>query len=239
MLMRREASVSAGAPPISSNGNRPVDGRRIFTVGVTGHRLDRLGDADLPALRRRIHDCLQVVRDVATAAAAHSRDVHLVVASPVAEGADRFVAEEAIALGFALYAPLPFQRDEYERDFSTPESRAVYRDLLAGAESVHEFAGTRAAAPAAYAAAGREVLNSSDMLIAVWDGREARGDGGTGQMVLEAIHHHLLTVWIRAAAPHEASLIQEEARRGWRPERIGLLRMRVAERTRRLTVPTR
>jgi hypothetical protein len=239
MLIGREASVAAGAVP-QGNGTQPAaTARRNFVVGVTGHRLDGLQSADLPLLQRRIHDCLQVVCNVVARCAGHGTDLHLIVASPLAEGADRLVAEEAIALGFALYAPLPFLRDEYESDFTSSASRAAFRDLLACAEEVHEFAGTRTAAPAAYEAAGRAVIDSSDMLIAVWDGRAARGDGGTGQMVFEAIHHHLLTIWIPAAAPHLPILLAEHARDGVLREKITLLPIRVAERVRRASFGAR
>src|SRR5439155_2040530 len=105
-----------------------------FRVGVTGHRPNGLQEARLPLLRGRIRTCLEGAREVvAERRGAGSR---LMVVSPLAEGADRLVAEEALALGFHLYAPLPFERSEYERDFVTPASRRTFRRLLERADEV-------------------------------------------------------------------------------------------------------
>ena len=103
------------------------------------------------------------------------------VVSSLAEGADRIVAQEALALGYELDCPLPFERFEYERDFADQASIAEYRALLAKARSVLELDGTREVAErqtAAYQAAGLATLDHADLLIAIWDGGEARGAGG-------------------------------------------------------------
>src|SRR5207249_4573595 len=57
--------------------------------------------------------------------------------SPLAEGADRIIAEEAIQEpGASLEAILPLAPDDYETDFKTAESRAEFRKLLAKANQV-------------------------------------------------------------------------------------------------------
>ena len=38
--------------------------------------------------------------------------------SPLADGADQIAAEVALELGFSLHAVLPFERDDYRRDFA-------------------------------------------------------------------------------------------------------------------------
>lgn len=56
-------------------------------------------------------------------------------------------------------------------------------------------AGTR---EEAYEAAGRYVLDHCHVLVAVWDGRDVQGQGGTGDMVSEAGRRELPVAWVRA-----------------------------------------
>ena len=44
-----------------------------------------------------------------------------------------------------------------------------------------------------------------DVLLAIWDGEPARGEGGTGQIVAEAIEAGLPVVWVDLAG--EARLL--------------------------------
>ncbi len=50
----------------------------------------------------------------------------------------------------------------------------------------------------AYEAAGEYVLNNSDALIAIWDGRNAQGQGGTGEIVARARQRRLPIAWVHA-----------------------------------------
>src|SRR3954447_22442325 len=56
------------------------------------------------------------------------------VLSGLAEGADRLVADVALRRGAQLVACLPMQRELYEKDFETAESRAEFDRLLQRAE---------------------------------------------------------------------------------------------------------
>jgi hypothetical protein len=132
------------------------------------------------------------------------------VISPLAEGSDRFVAEEAVKLGFELQCPLPFPRKEYERDFTAPESRKHFHDLLQQATAVLELDGSRESSQTenhAYENVGRAVLRHSDLLIAIWDGERAEGRGGTAQIVKEAVQLGIPVIWVRSETPHGATLI--------------------------------
>jgi len=84
-------------------------------------------------------------------------------------------------------AVLPLDRDEYAKDFVTEASRAEYQAYLAEAATVVQAT----AVPGdvrddAYWRAGREVVDRSDVVIAIWDGRPAHGTGGTGDVVAYA-----------------------------------------------------
>ena len=107
------------------------------------------------------------------------------VVSPLAEGADRLVAREVLRTQDArLEAVLPFPRDEYLLDFEEAASRADFEDLLADADRVDEQPGGPSPDPdEAYARVGQAVVDRSDILIAIWDGRPARGHGGTAEIV--------------------------------------------------------
>jgi hypothetical protein len=175
-------------------------------VGVTGHRTKGLAESgyDQETLRRSIRQVLRQIQKVAHQRGQRNLGTNdgeplLRVVSPLAEGADRIVAEEALQLGYELESPLPFAREEYENDFIVPESRAAFRYLLERAAEVYELNGSRKHANQAYEAVGRWVLLHSDILIAIWNGKAAAGQGGTGQIVRESLARGIATVWVR---PH-------------------------------------
>jgi hypothetical protein len=175
-------------------------------VGVTGHR--SLPDADLPLLRQRVRELLSLATDP------HETSW---LATSLAEGADRLVAEEALTLGYELYCPLPFARAEYEKDFDTQESVAWFRDALARSARIDT---TEWSEPMArtdgYTAAGRAMLDASWTLLALWDGLPPRGEGGTGQMVQEAITRGMPVFHVPASAPHEI-LVHTPRDPHWQP----------------------
>ncbi|HEU4589137.1 MAG TPA: DUF4231 domain-containing protein [Gemmatimonadales bacterium] len=192
----------------------PARPRLALRLGVTGHRPNRLCDAQLLLLRAKVREALALVARIAGELQAQPVSAYaqappiLRIISPLAEGADRLVAQEALALHFELECPLPFGRCEYERDFATEEARCEYRALLARASSVLELDGTRETAAQereAYEAVGRTMLKQCDLLLAIWNGEESLGSGGTGQVVGEAMLLELPIIWIRSDAPHDVS----------------------------------
>jgi hypothetical protein len=121
-----------------------------------------------------------------------------------------------------LAAPLPFTQEEYEKDF--PDSVTNFRRLLASAREsrqVVELDGKRAAEAAAYLQVGRFVIDHSDLLIAIWDGRPPAGQGGTGQIVAEAVSAGIPVIHIDVAPPHVIRLLDETE--GATPYEIGAL----------------
>ncbi len=140
-------------------------------VAVIGHRLL----ADLGPLAAGVREALDLIRGDAARA--------VTVVSMLAEGADRLVAEEALRTpGGALEVILPRPAEDYARDFG-PEgspSRLHFAALLARAS------GLRVVPPddaAEYRAAGRAIVEAADAVLGMWDGREAQGPGGTGELV--------------------------------------------------------
>lgn len=158
-------------------------------VGVTGHR--DLVDAEVPGIRTRVRTFLKELL-------ARFPDRGITVMSPLAEGADQLVAEEAIALRIPLIAPLPMPYELYLEDFPQGEPREGFEKLCAQAREVFELPfveGNDAATIAAhggrralqYAQLGVFVCAHCHILLALWDGKPSDDLGGTGQVV--RFHH--------------------------------------------------
>jgi hypothetical protein len=87
-------------------------------------------------------------------------------------------------------------------DFEDAASRADFFALLEQASEIIELDGRRggdAERSAAYAAVGAWVANECDILIAVWDGREASGAGGTAEVVERARQLGRPVLWLPTA----------------------------------------
>ncbi|HBL15870.1 MAG TPA: hypothetical protein DD417_03665 [Elusimicrobia bacterium] len=195
--------------------DHPPRPRLVLAVGVTGHRPEGLSGADPRRLRVETARVLGLAAEVLAEAAeedrcrllpAFSGETPLLrVVSPLADGADRIVAEEGLRLSarveVALQCPLPFAVEDYRKDFDASSAAAF--DALRSGRPVLELDGSRqsgALTSEAYEAAGWVVLDQCDLLIAIWDGKAPRGLGGTGQIVHEALRRGIPTVWIHADA---------------------------------------
>lgn len=161
-----------------------------LVIGITGHR--QLAEPEhLAAKIDAVID--EIVRQAAFTGSPRqvltgdkTPPLRLVVLSPLAEGADRLVAERVLSLpGSELEVVLPLEETDYEADFADEASKEEFRSFLARAKTVHRLPGS-ADRKAAYAAAGRFVVDHCDVLIAVWDGRPGDGPGGTADAVAYA-----------------------------------------------------
>jgi hypothetical protein len=102
----------------------------------------------------------------------------LVGVTSLAIGADQLFARLVLELGGKLHAVLPFAG--IERSFS-PGDVPAYRELVAQSTvEVLKVAGTD---EDAYLAAGLRIAELSDVLLAVWNGKPAKGKGGTADVV--------------------------------------------------------
>jgi hypothetical protein len=194
--------VSPGAAPSSDAAGRIPYRLRI---GVTGQR--RLPDD--PELREQVRRAVERVRGLITPSLRTA--VRLTAVSPLAEGADRLVVREVLKDPKAtLQALLPLPVEEYMEDFETEESREEFADLLSRAEQVTLVSDSIAdpgSRPKAYERAGHSVADRSDVLIVLWDGEEARREGGTAGTVAYARESQYPIIWVRTEPPFET---QEE-----------------------------
>ena len=158
-------------------------------LGVCGHR--HLPGADPDAIAAAATGLLQALgREAALLHAADQAQTSpLYSAAPprlrcicgLAEGADSILAEAALDEGWELVAVLPFAPDEFAADFAGA-ALGRYRALLARATEVCALDGDRDT-DTAYVSVGEIVVEQSDVLLAVWDGKPARGPGGTEDVV--------------------------------------------------------
>ncbi|WP_336980489.1 DUF4231 domain-containing protein [Altererythrobacter fulvus] len=169
-----------------------------FSVGITGHRADRI--TDKPAVRARLDEVLRTIQQsmdhIATGHLFQAGRHPLRMVSAIAEGADRMAAEAALDLGETLEVILPFPMPEYEKDFETAESRSEFHDLLGRASALIVLDGDDEDRPRSYEAAGMTLLDNCDLLIAIWDGGPGRGRGGTREIIGQAARRAMPVVVI-------------------------------------------
>ena len=159
-----------------------TEGKIPVIVGVTGHRNIRKGDEEL--LERRVREQLSLIKD----ACPHSQ-VKLLCS--LAEGGDTICARAALGLGIPVIASLPFEADEFRKDFSG-DALEDFNKLLSVSESVlvtpeSEF-GKVKNRDYYYRQNGIYVASHCHVLLALWDGCEPKEDGcGAASAVLFAL----------------------------------------------------
>ena len=163
-----------------------------LTVGVVGHRPNRIPSLARTRIEADIAAILAAVAAACEAARACHGDVFAatpakpMLLSALAEGADRYAALAALDGMVTLAVALPFPVAEYEKDFAERQSRDEYRRLIAAAEQVLVLPGRRDSSASAYDAVGTVIIENSDLVLAVWDGGESAGKGGTTDLVERA-----------------------------------------------------
>lgn len=133
-------------------------------LGITGHQ-------NLPAdaIPWITSDFLSILDEAGTGA----------VVSSLAEGADQLLSTLAVEHDFDLEVVIPCSG--YETTLSAT-GLAQCRSLLDAATSVTTLDFPEPS-EAAYMAAGKVIADNCELLCAVWDGRPAKGLGGTGDVV--------------------------------------------------------
>ena len=181
-------------------------------VSVTGHR--NLVPAEIPEIRKRVRAFLSELCE-------KYPDRGVSVMSPLAEGADQIVAEEAITLRIPLIVALPMPRDIYVTDFDTTRVRENFRLLLSQASEIFELPITPGNTPKSiakygknrtrqYAQLGVFLCAHSHILLALWDGNENDKLGGTASVV--RFHHHdIMRGYTRTAETSRLILADDES----------------------------
>ena len=138
-------------------------------IGISGHRGLRTSTARL-------------VEAGITAELESYSSNELVGVSSLADGADAIFAKAVVDAGGQLVVIVPAAK---YRDGLPASHHPAYDNLLAAATQVHRLDFEESTSEA-HMAAARQMLEIIDKLIAVWDGKPARGYGGTADVVAEA-----------------------------------------------------
>jgi conflict system pore-forming effector with SLATT domain len=168
-------------------------------VGVTGHRT-LLDEAAVEAAVREVLDTIET----SVLPRREETPVRYTVVSALAEGADRLVARVVLEReGAKLEAVLPLPREDFVHDFETTESREAFAHLARKAVHVYEPPPDEVEQrPEAYLSGGLRLVDHVDVLIAVWDGLESRGTGGTADVVAYARELKVPVFVVGSQAPY-------------------------------------
>jgi hypothetical protein len=141
-----------------------------IVIGITGHR-----DIVVTAkLKQGIKDFFINLR---------AKEITLL--SPLADGADRLVADiymNVFKEKAHLIVPMPFNQERYIEDFDDA-SKEEFLEYLKIADEVFEVENTQGCN---YKSIGVYVADTSDILLALWDGTFNAKSGGTGDIVAYA-----------------------------------------------------
>ena len=127
--------------------------------------------------------------------------------SSLAEGAERLVATAGLEMEqpFELEVVLPFRHDGYEEGSAEAATPGASRDpefyrLAERASTIlaldGDGGGGDASRETGYEAAGRFTVRNADLLLALWDGKQRDGRGGTAEVVQFAIARGVPVWWI-------------------------------------------
>jgi hypothetical protein len=169
----------------------------VLNVGITGHRAGVLTAPLVRSLRpvvytvfRQLHDATLRVRDSEDAfCSATAPDLRLHTA--LATGADQLAAICGRSSGYFVRALLPFEPSDYREDFAPGEELDSFEQALAAADEIVALPGHRSDLEAAYVLVGESLVETADVLIAIWDGEAGRGPGGTAEVVELALRNNV------------------------------------------------
>jgi hypothetical protein len=174
--------------------------------------MTRLDPEQLPLLRPVIGAVFEALRDGVARLHARAGDAGGIFSSeppdlrlhtPLATGADQLAADAARDAGYHVRALLPFAAADYLEDFAPGGEQADFERQLAAADSRFALPCERSAGDLAYVMVGRAVVGAADLLVAVWDGREESGPGGTAHVVDLALRDGVPVIHILVNRDHD------------------------------------
>jgi hypothetical protein len=168
---------------------RPV----VVNVGITGHRAAALTAPLVRSLRPAVFNVFRQLREAALSlqqsedALCSDTQARLNLHTALATGADQMAAICARSSGYYVSALLPFEPNEYRKDFAPGEELDGFEQALEAADEIVALPGERSDLEGAYVLVGQSLVRMADVMIAIWDGEQARGPGGTGHVVAIAL----------------------------------------------------
>lgn len=123
-------------------------------------------------------------------------DAKLHIHTALATGADQIAAICARSSGYFVRALLPFEPNEYRKDFAEGEELDHFEQALAAADEIVALAGNRSDPEAAYVQVGKSIVEAVDLVVAIWDGEDGRGPGGTAHVVEIALENSVPVIHV-------------------------------------------
>ena len=180
---------------------RPV----VLNVGITGHRAGALTAPVIRNLRPTVYAIFRQLRE-ATLKLQESEDAlcsdteaQLLLHTALASGADQIAAVCARSSGYFVRALLPLEPQDYREDFAAGEELDSFEQALEAADEIVALPGQGDDRQAAYVLVGESLVQNADVMIAIWDGQQARGPGGTGHVVALALEQSVPVIHIEVS----------------------------------------
>lgn len=144
----------------------------MLKICITGHR--DLLDA------KTVEDDMAVTLDYFK-----KMDNELIVFTALAAGADTIFAEQALKKNIPINIVLPFEEKDYKKDFTHDELKVLDSFIKKSQFEVYTKlkTGNTEERNTAYLETGKMLVDKADIVLAVWNGKEAAGVGGTGDIV--------------------------------------------------------
>jgi len=118
------------------------------------------------------------------------------IVTALAEGSDQLAAMTARNIpGLKITVPLPMIKREYLSDFYSEEGKKTFTQLLQQADEVIQLPKTKDY-KTAYRQLGSYLVHQSDYIVTIWNGDFNHEEGGTGEVVAEAMRKGKMIYWI-------------------------------------------
>lgn len=158
-------------------------------MAITGHRANLLDGRLIDSLEPIVDQVFRELREAALKvqkseeALCSETPAELRLHTALATGADQIAARSARSSGYSIRAMLPFSPDDYRQDFEIGDELDEFDRALDSADDIVALAGERADPESAYVLVGKKLIEKADVIVAIWDGEEGRGPGGTAHVV--------------------------------------------------------
>lgn len=160
-------------------------------IGFTGHRPNRLSSEHVIAIRSKLLSVFEKIYMEMTKSeiCCKTSKVDFILVSGMAAGSDLAAIDSAKNLNWRLDLLLPYNRNDFIKAFSSIKDIEEFTQFLSDASSVTEMdaLGLVTSIDESHEALGKYLLDNCNMLVAVWDGGESKGKGGTVDIIEGAI----------------------------------------------------
>ncbi len=142
---------------------------------VTGHR--DLCSKDIKTIKEKIATLFNEYKT-------NYPHTPIILLSALAEGADMLAAEVAMEMGISLHQILPYEEEAYLESFKDEESKKLFYTLKAYASKCETLEyPTDINVNQQYQKLGEYLSDTSNILLALWDGTDTNKEGGTSEVI--------------------------------------------------------